>query len=181
MPDNIENAPADAGTADSQSPEGAAAAGTESGADELTLARRRQAGADAARDRAIAERDALAAELAAERAAKAAKKPEDPATVDIEAVKRELRAEFEAELANKTKAQEAKFLDAQFPEARKRYPEVTDPVKLTELETLFGEPAKPVGNNQSRQSGGTKSIDDMSIAELRASLDSQLGGVLDRS
>jgi len=163
-----------------QSSTEAAADGADGGQDELTLAKRRQAGADKARDAAIAERDDLARQLAEARATKPAAKDEKGDAVDVEAVKRELRAEFEAELANKTKAQEAKFLDAQFPEARKRFPEVTDPVKLTELETVFGENPTPVGNNSQRKTEN-KSIDDMSIAELRASLDTQLPGVLGRS
>jgi len=168
VPENTnENDGAASSDGEGQSSEEAAGA-EQNQPSELELAKRRQAGADKARDAAIAERDALQARLDAALSAKPPKKDDDGAgTVDIEAVKRELRAEFEAELANKTKAQEAKFLDAQFPEARKRFPEVTDPVKLTELETLFGEAPKPVGNNAAKGSG-QKNIEDMTSKELQA-------------
>lgn len=168
------------GSATGQSSTEAAGDGADGGQDELTLAKRRQAGADKARDAAIAERDEARRLLAEARAPKAPTKDDKDSAIDIEAVKRELRAEFDKELADKTSAQEAKFLDAQFPEARKRFPEIVDPVKLTELETVFGEAPKPVGNNQQRTTEA-KNIDDMSIAELRASLDNQLSGVLGRS
>ena len=166
--------------ANDQSPEGAVADENDPQA-VIEGLRKRQAGADKAKAAAIAERDALQARLDALTSQKPASKSDDgTGTVDVEALKRELQAEFETELANRTKAQQATFLDAQFPEARKRFPEVTDPVKLTELESVFGEAPKPIGNNAAK-APGQKSIDDMSIAELRNSLDGQLGGALGRS
>lgn len=181
MPENTtENDNAASEAADDQSAN-AAAEGAQNQPDELELAKRRQAGADKARDTAIAERNALQARLDELTTAKPTdKKSDGDGTVDVEALKRELQADFDKRLAETVAAERGKALDAQFPEARKRFPEVTDAAKLVELETLFGETPKPVGNNAARTTG-QKNIDDMSIAELRKSLDSQLAGVLDRS
>lgn len=181
MPDNTNDDTSGSEQESSQSSTEAAGADEQDPNKVIEDLRKRQSGADKARDAAIAERDRLAAEL---RALQAGEKPAQPkdkdGNVDIEAVKRELRAEYEQNLAKEKAATEAKFLDAQFPEARKRFPEVTDPAKLVELENYYGEAPKPVGNNAPR-SAGAKSIDDMSIKELRDSLDQQLPGVLGRS
>lgn len=172
MPDNIE-APIEA---EGQSAE-AATPDTDKVIEDL---RKRQSGADRAREVAIAERDALAAQLEALRSGKAAKDGDGSApAVDIEAVKRELRQEFEAELAKGVAAERAKALDAQFPAARTRFPEIVDAAKLAELEAMFGDAPKPIGNNQQR-STAPRSLTDMSVKELRESLDSQVAGFLGR-
>lgn len=164
-----ENDEAPDGTVTDQSSTEAAGDGGTGGPDELTILRKRQAGADKAREAAIAERDALQARLDAALAAKSGKSGDDDksGTVDVEALKRELQADFDKKLAETVAAERGKALDAQFPEARKRFPEVTDPAKLVELETLFGEPQKPVGNNPPKRSE-QKNIEDMTSKELQA-------------
>jgi len=167
MPENEGEAASD------QSPTGA---GEGDAPDELTILRKRQAGADKARDVAIAERDRLAAELEALRA-RPVGKPSDPDAFDAEAFKRELQADFDSKLAEGTKAAQAKVLDAQFPEARKRYPEVTDSAKLAELESFFSDAPTPIGNNAAKDSQ-SKRIEDMSTKELVNEVNRQAAGLL---
>lgn len=167
-PDGAADASTSTGDAGTAGDAGAAGSSTTS---ELELARRRQAGAERARqeaERALKEANDRIAALSAG-------KPADQLPVDMKAIlkqaKDELKAEFEAEYSKKTAEAEGRALDARFPLARAKFPEVTDTVKLAELEVLFGEPAetpKPVGNNQQRTTTGQKNIEDMTVAELRA-------------
>lgn len=160
-----------------QSPEGAG--GSEADPQKVIEdLRKRQSGADKAREVAIAQRDELQARLDAALSGKG--KADDGQSRDEAAIRAEVSKEFEQKLASERAADLAKVLDAQFPAARKRFPGVTDPAQLVELEEFFGEPKaapKPIGNNP-QGSGSAKSIDDMSIKELKASLDGQLAGVL---
>lgn len=142
--------------------------------------RKRQSGADKAKEVAIAERDALQRRLDALLTGKTGEQSES-GTKDEATIRAEVSREYEAKLAEAAKAAKAEALDAQFPVARKRYPEVTDAVKLAELETLFAEapaPPKPIGNNPAGTGTGAKRIEDMSIAELRQSLDNEAAKVL---
>lgn len=165
-------------TADGQSSTEAAAADAADPAKVIEDLRKRQSGADKAREAAIAERDELKARIDALLSGKAGK--QDDEKPDAASIRAQVEKEFEEKLATAQKAIEAASLDAKFPAARKRYPEVTDPAKLAELEVFFGEtpaPPKPIGNNPAG-SGATKSIDDMDLKELRASLDKQALSVL---
>jgi len=104
--------------------------------DPLTLARKRQAGAEAARQEATRQRDELAARLAkyedADRSADQ-QKAADVATLQAKLEAAERRA---AEADAKA---EARILDIKYPNARSRLPEITDEVRLSEFEQLFAE------------------------------------------
>lgn len=178
MPDNKNDDP-NAGSTDGtgQSPEGAA----DNAADPAKVIedlRKRQSGADKARDAAIEERNALKARLDSLLSGKSGGQGED-GKKDEATIRAEVQREYDEKLAKAQSAIEAATLDAKFPVARKRFPEVTDTAKLAELETVFGDvtpdPPKPIGNNPPKDAGGSKNIDDMSVAELRASLDKQAG------
>ena len=125
--------------------------------------RKRQSGIEAARLEAIRERDEWKQRA---EAALSGKKPKDDDGFDPEEFKKSVMAEA-------AKAIEAAQLDAKFPKAREQYPEVTDRAKLAQLETLLGddgvpETPKPIGNSPAKGASGAKSIDDMSIDELKA-------------
>jgi hypothetical protein len=144
--------------------------------------RKRQSGADKARDTAIAERDELARRLEALTSGKASTGNEST-TKDEAAIRAEVSKEFEQRLANERAADLAKVLDATFPVARKKFPGITDAAQLAELETVFGEdktpaPPKPIGNNPASAGKGAKNIEDMSVKELREQLDREAQGLL---
>lgn len=170
MPEDIDPTVTDPAT-DPAPVEDPAATGSTSDEDPTNKAiedaRKRQAGAEKARQEAIRERDEAKAALEALRTGKAPKAGEAP-EFDPEAFKREVQAE-----ANK--AIEAARLDAKFPLARGRFPEVTDTAKLAELESLFSDNAtpetpKPVGNNPPKAPAGAKNYEDMTSAELQAEI-----------
>jgi hypothetical protein len=166
-------------TATDQSPEGAApeAPDPEKVIADLT---KRQSGADKARDIAIAERDLLKSQYEALLAGKSS--AQDPnATKDEATIRAEVAREYDERLARERATDLAKVLDAQFPVARKKFPGITDAAQLAELETVFGDrapaPPTPIGNNPPKDAGGSKNIDDMTVAELRAELDKQASGL----
>lgn len=162
-----------------QSPEGAAGA-AEDPQKVIDDLRRRQSGADKARDTALAERDALKRQLEALASGKTGSQSDDGTKTEAQ-IRAEVNKEFEQKLANERAADLAKVLDATFPVARAKFPSITDAAQLAELETVFGEtktPApKPVGNNPQAKTGA-KNLDDMSIAELKRELNSQLADIL---
>lgn len=120
----------------SPAPEGTAPEGTGTQApDELALARRRQAGADAARATAEAKAARLETELAALKGAGTTQEATDAATL-----KEQLRVANET-IASAAADKAAAILDIRFPTARGKFPEITDEVRLAELEGFFGEPA----------------------------------------
>lgn len=140
---------------------------------EVELARRRQAGAEKARQEAEAQLAAAKAELDRARSAKPGEAPAFDPDAFAKSLRAELRKEFDEELNKRTAAVEGRALDAKFPVARAKFPEVTDPVKLAELEGFFGsdttpETPKPVGNNPARGTEGGKNIEDMTSKELQA-------------
>jgi hypothetical protein len=173
-----DKAPAPADATD-QSPEGAASAAPDP---EKVIAdlTKRQSGADKARDIAIAERDEARRQYEALLAGKSSvqdpNKPKDEATIRAEVAR-----EYDERLARERATDLAKVLDTQFPVARKKFPGLTDAAQLAELEEVFGDrapaPPTPIGNNPPKDAGGSKNIDDMSVAELRASLDAQVAGL----
>ena len=121
--------------------------------DPIALARKRQAGAEAARQEAEKQRDAANAELEKFRAAQrseADKELADNAKLQERLAAAERRAE-EAE----AKAQ-ARILDALYPNARAELPEVTDEVRLAKFEALLAvdpnaeekKPAPPQNPNE---------------------------------
>lgn len=132
--------------------------------------RKRQAGAEKARQEAERREKAALAELEELRGQRKTQKQPETGP-DIESVRRELQAEYEAKLAEQVAKAQGDALDARFPAARAKFPEVTDTVKLAELEAFYAEPEtpKPIGNNPPKATQtGVKNIEDMTSAELQA-------------
>jgi hypothetical protein len=144
--------------------------------------RKRQSGADKARDIAIAERDALKKEYDALIAGQRSSNQSADSQKTEAAIRAEVQAELERQYAEKTRTELAKVLDQTYPAARKKFPSLTDAAQLAELEAVFGEaPAapKPIGNNPQGSAGqGAKRIEDMSTKELRDAADKQLADLL---
>lgn len=157
--------PADAGA---EAPAEGEEAAEDPNAKAIEDARKRQAGAEKARQEAIRERDELKARLDALEAS--SKKPATKPAESDDAEARIRAAEQAAE--ERVKAAEAKatadILNSKFPAARAKFPEITDTAKLAELEVLFGESdtPTPVGNSPSRPAA-PKRYEDMTLAELR--------------
>lgn len=168
MPENEKPDEGSAAT-DDQSPKGAADSGSGDGSDELETLRKRQSGADKAREIAVRERDEDLARIAAMEAGKPAAKSGEKGDIDVEALKQELRKEFNASTAEAVKAERLKGLARVYPNAAKRFPNLDDEVQLAELEEVFGDKPKPVGNNAQRGTA-PKSDEDMTAAELAASI-----------
>lgn len=154
--------------------------------DPIALARKRQAGAEAARQKAQEEAAALRAKLAeyenANRSA-ADKDLADNAKLQERLAAAEARAE-EAEV----KAQ-ARILDALYPNARKELPEVTDEVRLAKFEALLADdpdagktpppPQNPNASNRTASGDASRKPVEKSSADLLAEL--KAGGIPDWS
>lgn len=137
--------------------------------DELSLARRRQAGAEAARAAEKARADALEAKVRDYEA-----KNQTAEQKDLSDIAR-LQAALDAEKKRADEAEakaEAKVLDHRFPQARAKFPEITDEVRLAELQAFYAEevevePPTPRQHNEAKPSdGGTKKPE--SLADLEA-------------
>ena len=115
--------------------------------DEIALARKRQAGAEAARQQAEKARDAALAELEGYR--------QKAGAADDSNLKE--RLEFEKRRADEAEARaNARILDTFYPNARKELPEVTDEVRLAKFEALLredpeAEPPAPQNPNESNR------------------------------
>ncbi len=173
MPDeNLTTAPAEAPLAEdppAEAPPAEAESTEDPGAKAIDDARKRQAGAEKARQEAIRERDELKARLDA---LEAAKPPSRKADENDDAEGRIRAAEQAAD--ERVRRAEAKatadILNSKFPAARAKFPEITDTAKLAELEVMFGETSElptPIGNSPTRPAA-PKRYEDMSLAELRA-------------
>jgi hypothetical protein len=134
--------------------------------------RKRQAGAEKARQEAERIKDQALREL--EELKSSRKTTKEPADGQgLEELKRELQADYDRKLAEQVAKAQGDALDARFPLARAKFPEVTDTVKLAELEAFYGEPEtpKPIGNNPPKGTQtGDKPIEDMTSAELQAAI-----------
>lgn len=129
--------------------------------EQIASARRRQAGAEAARQEAARQLAIAQAEnqrLLALTQTAAGKEQDALTASEARAAAAEKRADEAESKANN------RILDARFPTARKDYPEVTDEVKLARLEAMLsdgvpaaGDPPKPLGNNPSR--GANPAVD----------------------
>lgn len=143
------------------------------GTDELALARRRQGAAEKARQ--IAEAKAaetqrqLDAMLASQRSA------EEAQIADAAGWK----AKYEAERARADEAETkatARILDAKYPNARAKLPEITDEVRLAEIEVLLAEPGAaggpptPLKHNEKSTGGSTGETKEPTAAEVKAQL-----------
>lgn len=156
------------GTADgSTTPEGEGTPDTESpdttgsqAPDELALARKRQAGAEAARQQAQKERDAALKELEAYRAKERTASDQDLA--DNAKLKERLEAAERRAAEAEAKA-EGRILDIKYPKARAELPEITDEVRLAKLEALLSDddeatpppPQNPNANNKTSGAAAT--------------------------
>jgi len=130
--------------------------------DPLALARKRQAGAEAARQEATRQlkeaQERLATYEAAERTADQTKAA-DTATLQAKLEAAEKKAAEAEANAN------AKILDIKFPNARAQLPEITDEVKLAYFESLLAEvpegteppaPQNPNASNRAASGDATK-------------------------
>ena len=125
------------------------------GEDPVALARKRQAGAEAARQKAEEARDAALAELEKYRSAERSQADKDLAD-NAKLQERLTAAERRAEEAER-KA-EGRILDIKYPNARAELPDVTDEVKLARFEALLAgdgeeskEPPQPQNPNESNR------------------------------
>lgn len=102
--------------------------------DPIALARKRQAGAEAARQKAEEARDAALKELEGYRSKE---RTEQDQSLADNAKLRE-RLDFEKARADEAEARaEARILDFKYPNARAELPDVTDEVKLARFEALL--------------------------------------------
>jgi succinate dehydrogenase/fumarate reductase flavoprotein subunit len=146
--------------------------------DQVALARKRQAGAEAARQEAARQ-----LKEAKERLAKyeAAERSEDQQKAADIATLQERLAAAEAKAAQAEEKAAARILDVKYPNARKELPEVTDEVRLAKFETLLSDddytpPPVQKPNEQNRAVAGTpqsrpeaeETFDDM-VARFKAS------------
>ena len=136
--------------------------------------RKRQAGAEAARQAA----EAKAADLAA-RLAKYEQEHQSAADKDLsELAATKARLEAAERRAQEAEAKaEARILDARFPNARKELPEVTDEVRLAKFEAMLAEdnaePPTPLRHNESKSgTGSTGTQKPRTSADIRAELES---------
>lgn len=129
------------GTAQQGSPD---EAGTETspaqtgtpGEDPIALARKRQAGAEAARQQAEKEAKALRAKL--EEYESANRSAADKEAADNAKLQERL-AQAEKRAAEAEQKAQARILDSLYPNARKELPEVTDEVRLAKFEALLAD------------------------------------------
>jgi hypothetical protein len=127
------------------------------GQDPIALARKRQAGAEAARQEAEKQRDAALKEL--EKFQSAQRSEADKELADM-AKLRERLDQAEKRAAEAELKAEARVLDARFPKARAELPEVTDEVRLAKFEAILADdasadekdPPKPQNPNESNRS-----------------------------
>jgi hypothetical protein len=142
--------------------------------------KRRQAGAEAARQAAEAKANAALAELEALRAK--SRTTEDQETADLATLREQLRIATEKAAQADARVATAQ-LDAKFPNARKELPEVTDEVRLAKFEAMLrdedyepptpGTPNAPKGSDQrTKQRERTK--DDV-LADLSTITEDSLG------
>lgn len=107
-------------------------------ADPIALARKRQAGAEAARQKAQEEAAELRKRL---EAYESANRSADDQKLADNAKLQERLAAAEARAAEAEAKAQARILDTLYPAARKELPEVTDEVRLAKFEALLADPA----------------------------------------
>jgi len=106
----------------------------------IASARKRQAGAEAARQAAEAKAKELEQKLA--KYEKEHQSTEDKERTELATLQAKLAAAEERAAQAEAKA-EARILDAKYPLARKELPEVTDEVRLAKFEAMLREPEEP--------------------------------------
>jgi chromosome segregation ATPase len=134
----------------------------------IASARKRQAGAEAARQAAEKKARELEQELAKYRSA--AQTAQEQELSELAALKARLeQAEQRAAEADAKAA--ARILDAKYPNARKELPEVTDEVRLAKFEAMLRdddseEPPTPKAINAPRSGAGEQKKADVSYDDL---------------
>lgn len=144
-------------------------------AEQIASYKKRQAGAEAARQAAERKYTEAEKELAAFRAQSQTDAQKDLS--ELARLQEQLKAAEQRASEAEAKAA-ARILDAKYPNARAELPEVTDEVRLAKFEAMLkdDEPAestgpKPQGANPKRDAGpATKAIEDMTVEELRKHL-----------
>lgn len=158
-------------SSDSEGSEGTPETRTTNPADEIASYRKRQAGAEAARQAAEAKAREYEAELAKYRAAAQTEEQKDLSELARE---KALREQAEERAATAEAKAQAKILDARFPNARAELPEVTDEVRLAKFEAMLAgdpDPGTPERHNESRSSStGTREAKEETAAEVKARL-----------
>lgn len=140
----------------------------------VTSYRKRQAGAEAARQAAESKAAALEARIAEYE--KTNQSAADKDLSELAATKARLEAAERRATEAEAKA-EARILDARFPNARKELPEVTDEVRLAKFEAMLAdtgdEPPTPLRHNESKSgTGSTAQKKPESAADIKARLES---------
>ncbi len=167
----------DAKDAGATTPDEDGSAGTQtttgSGQDDLIAsARKRQAGAEAARQAAEAKALQYEKELAKYR--EAAQTEEQKGLSELAATKARLD-EAERRATEAEAKAEARILDTRFPNARKELPDLTDEVKLAKFEAMLADDdtvPTPTAHNESRSSSTAgKQAKPETAAEIAARLE----------
>ena len=149
--------------------------GTDS-AELIASYRKRQAGAEAARQ--VAEQKLKDAETALSTYRAKDQTAAETEAGELATLKANLAAANERAAAAEAKA-DARILDARFPNARKELPEVTDEVRLAKFEAMLKEdevvePPTPRSNNAPRTaSGGGAAAKPKTSADVLAELKTQ--------
>jgi len=136
---------------------------------EIASARKRQAGAEAARQAAVARATELEAKLAKYETANQTAAEKDMTDLARQTARAEAAEKKAAEAEEKATA---RILDARFPNARKELPELTDEVRLAKFEAMLadgGEVPTPMQHSESKSSSAA-APKERSLAEVKADL-----------
>lgn len=135
--------------------------------DQVALARKRQAGAEAARQEAARQ-----LKIAQERLAKyeAQERTVDQQKASDIATLQERLAAAEAKAAQAEEKANARVLDVKYPNARAKLPELTDEVRLAEFEALLapdveGTPPAPQNPNQTNRAASVPKAPEAAVQE----------------
>jgi hypothetical protein len=145
--------------------------------DPIALARKRQAGAEAARQAAEEARDKALADLEVYRSKE--RSVEEQSLTDIAKLQERLAAAEKAAKEADDRAN-ARILDTLYPNARKELPEVTDEVRLAKFEALLSDPTSdgaeppppqnPNESNRSASGDATSKVKEESSEDILARL-----------
>lgn len=143
--------------------------GTDAAA-QIASYRKRQAGAEAARQAAEKKAADLQAKLEAYEATN--RSASDKELADVAKLQERLAAAEQKAAEAEAKAN-ARVLDAKYPNARKELPEVTDEVRLSKFEAMLAdtdpEPPTPTAHNESKSTAGG-AVKEQTADELKAAL-----------
>lgn len=144
--------------------------------DPLALARKRQAGAEAARQEAARQLAEAQAKLAKYEAAD--RDADQTKAADIATLQAKLEA-AEKRAADADNVANGKILDIKYPNARAKLPEISDEVRLAEFEALFAEvpegieppaPQNPNASNRVASGDPSAKVKEETSADILARL-----------